>query len=103
MHLRKLNNKVNTDDVPSIIWSLQGVKLSIRSTVLQPHLIAKVTGSDIDSNVSGHLWPPVVAQYEFKCFKVACMSSDTHMVMLLDNVMPQVSFFGDMNLTSEHK
>jgi hypothetical protein len=40
MHLRKFNNKVDADDVPLIFWSLQGVKLSIRSMVLQLSLIA---------------------------------------------------------------
>jgi hypothetical protein len=35
MCLRKLNNKVDTDDVPSIFWSLCRVELSIKSAVLQ--------------------------------------------------------------------
>jgi hypothetical protein len=40
MHMRKLNNKVDTDDVPLIFWSLCRVKLSVRSTVLQLGAIA---------------------------------------------------------------
>jgi hypothetical protein len=36
------------------------VKLSVRSTTLQLGPIEKAAGVDVDSNVSGHLWPPVV-------------------------------------------
>jgi hypothetical protein len=40
MHLKKLHNEVNADDIPSIFWSLCGVELSIGSTVLQLSSIA---------------------------------------------------------------
>jgi hypothetical protein len=40
MSLRKLNNEVDTHDVPSVCWSLCRVKLSIRSMVLQLSPIA---------------------------------------------------------------
>jgi hypothetical protein len=40
MSLGELNNEVNTDDIPLILWSLCGVKLSIGSTVLQLSLVA---------------------------------------------------------------
>jgi hypothetical protein len=54
MHLRKLNNKVNANDVPLIFWSLQGVKLFVRSMVLQLGPVAKVAGFDIESDVQLH-------------------------------------------------
>jgi hypothetical protein len=69
------------------------VKLSIRSTVLQLSPIAKVAGVDIDSNVSGHLGPPGVMQYELKCLKVACMSSDVCIMMLLHDATPKLFVF----------
>jgi hypothetical protein len=34
MHFRKLHNKVDTNDIPSVCWSLCRVKLSIRLVVL---------------------------------------------------------------------
>jgi hypothetical protein len=40
MHMRKLNNEVNANDVPLVCWSLCRVKLSIGSMVLQLCLIA---------------------------------------------------------------
>jgi hypothetical protein len=39
MHLRKLNNEVDTNDVPSVCWSLCRVEFSIESMVLQLSLI----------------------------------------------------------------
>jgi hypothetical protein len=103
MRLGKFNNKVDTDDVPLIFWSLEGVKLSIRLMVLQLSPIAKVAGFYIDSYVSGHLGLPVGAQYEFECLEAACMSSDVHIVMFLHNVMFKVSVVGDIDLASEHE
>jgi hypothetical protein len=79
------------------------VKLSITSTVLQVGLIAKVTGFDVESDVPGHLGPPVVAQYKFKCLDMACMSSDAYVMMLFDDVTPKVSVFGDIDLASEYE
>jgi hypothetical protein len=40
MCLRKLNNEVNANDVPSVCWSLCRVEFSIGSTMLQLSLIA---------------------------------------------------------------
>jgi hypothetical protein len=76
------------------------VKFSVRLTVLQLSLVAWVTGFDVESDVSGHLWPPVIARYKFECFEVACMSSH---VVLLDDVMPEISVFGDIDLTSKYE
>jgi hypothetical protein len=41
--------------------------------------------------------------YELESLEVACMSSDARTVVLLDNIMPQVSVFGDIDLTVEHE
>jgi hypothetical protein len=37
--------------------------------MLQLHPIAKVAGFDIEFDVSGHLWPPIVVRYEFECLE----------------------------------
>jgi hypothetical protein len=57
----------------------------------------------VDADVAGHLGPPVVAGYELEGFEVACMSSDAHIVVLFDDTTPQVSVFGDIDLTTEHE
>jgi hypothetical protein len=51
----------------------------------------------------GHLGPPVVAGYELKGLEAACMSSNACIVMLFDDTTPQVSVFGDIDLTAEHE
>jgi hypothetical protein len=57
----------------------------------------------IDSNVSRHLWPLVASRYHFEGLKVACMSSDACIMMLLHDVMSKLSVFGDIDLASEHE
>jgi hypothetical protein len=57
----------------------------------------------IDANVVGHLGPPVVVGYELKGLEAACMSSDARIVVLFGDMMPQVSVFGDIDLTVEHE
>jgi hypothetical protein len=57
----------------------------------------------VDADVAGHLGPPVVAGYELKGLEAACMSRDTRIVMLFNDMMPQVSVFGDIDLTTEHE
>jgi hypothetical protein len=55
----------------------------------------------IDADVTGHLGPPVVAGYELKGLEAACMSGNACIVVLLNDVMPQFSVFGDIDLTME--
>jgi hypothetical protein len=57
----------------------------------------------VDAYVAGHLGPPVVAGYELKGLEAACMSHDAHIVMLFDDMTPQVSVFGDIDLTVKHE
>jgi hypothetical protein len=45
----------------------------------------------------------VVAGYELEGLEVACMSSDARIVVLFDDMMPQVFVFGDIDLTAEHE
>jgi hypothetical protein len=42
-------------------------------------------------------------RYELKCLEVACMSGDARIVVLLDDMTPQFSVSGDIDLTVEHE
>jgi hypothetical protein len=79
------------------------VDLTDRSLMLHFSLIAQITVLHVDTGVVGHLGPPMVAGYELESLEAACMSSDARIVVLLNDVMPQVSVFGDIDLTAEHE
>jgi hypothetical protein len=66
---------------------------------LHLRLVAQITGIDIHADVVGHLGPPEVTGYELKGLEAACMSGDAHIVVLFDDTTPQVSVFGDIDLT----
>jgi hypothetical protein len=65
--------------------------------------ITQITGLDIGADVVGHLGPPIIAGYELKGLKVACMSGDACIVVLLDNATLKVSVVGDIDLAMEHE
>jgi hypothetical protein len=65
--------------------------------------VAQITGIDVYANVAANLGPPVVMGYEFEGLEVACMSSNVCIVVLFDDMTPQVSVFGDIDLTTEHE
>jgi hypothetical protein len=65
--------------------------------------VAQVAVLHIDADVVGHLGPPVTAGYELEGLEAACMSGDAHIVVLLDDMTPQVSVIGDIDLTVEHE
>jgi hypothetical protein len=79
------------------------VELTDRSLTLHFCPVAHITGVDIDVDVAGHLGPPVVTGYELEGLEVACMSGDACIVVLFDDTTPQVSVFGDIDLTAEHE
>jgi hypothetical protein len=58
MGFRQFDYEVNTDHVP---WCLE---LTDRSLMLHFCLVAQITGLDIDTDVVGHLGPPVVVKYK---------------------------------------
>jgi hypothetical protein len=70
---------------------------------LHLHLVAQITGIDVYANVVEHLGPPVVTGYELEGLEVACMSGNARIVVLFDDMTPQVSVFGDIDLTAEHE
>jgi hypothetical protein len=73
------------------------------SSMLYFSPVAQITGLDIDANVAGHLGPPIIAGYELKGLKAACMSSDACIVVLLDDATSKVSVIGDIDLAVEHE
>jgi hypothetical protein len=79
------------------------VELTDRSLTLHLCLVAQITGLDICANVAGHLGPPVVTGYELEGLEAAGMSSDVHIMVLLDDTTPKVSVIGDIDLTTEHE
>jgi hypothetical protein len=79
------------------------VELTDRSLTLHLRLVAQITGIDIDTNVTGHLGPPVIVGYKLEGLEAAYMSGDAHIVVLFDDTTPQVSVFGDIDLTVEHE
>jgi hypothetical protein len=64
MGFRQFNYEVDTDDIPWCLRCLQRVELTDRSPPLHFCLVAQITDLDIDTDVVGHLGPPVVAGYE---------------------------------------
>jgi hypothetical protein len=90
---------------------IEGVELDSASTpefceassTLYFCLVTQITGLDIDTDVTGYLGPPVVAGYKLEGLEVACMSRNARIVVLLNDMMPQVSVIGDIDLTVEHE
>jgi hypothetical protein len=103
MGFRQLDYEVYTDYLPWCLGCLGGVELTDRSSTLHLRLVPQITGLDIDADVAGHLGPPLVTGYELEGLEAACMSGDARIVVLLDNTTPQVSVFGDIDLTAEHE
>jgi hypothetical protein len=58
---------------------------------------------NVDADVAGHPGPPVIVGYELEGLEAACMSGDVRIVVLLDDMTPQVFVFGDIDLTVEHE
>jgi hypothetical protein len=79
------------------------MELAKGSSTLHLCPVAQITGIDIDADVIGHLWPPIITGYQLKGLKVACMSGDACIVVLFNNTMPKVSVIGDIDLAAEHE
>jgi hypothetical protein len=79
------------------------VELIKGSSVLQLHLVTQITGFDVDADVPGHLWPPIIARYELQGLEAACMSSDVRIMVLFNDTALKVSVIGDIDLTVEHE
>jgi hypothetical protein len=103
MGFQQLDYEVHTDYISWCLRCLRGVELTDRSLMLYLHPVAQITGFDVGANVVGHLGPPVVAGYRLWSLEAACMSGDARIVVLLNDMMPQLFVFGDIDLTVEHE
>jgi hypothetical protein len=103
MGFRQFNNEVNADDFPWCVRSLRGMEFAEGSSMLYFIPIAQITGLDIDTDVAGHLGPPIIVGYELEGLKAACMSGDACIMVLFDDMMPKVSVIGDIDLALEHE
>jgi hypothetical protein len=79
------------------------MELAEGSSMLYFSPVVQITVLNVDADVMGHLWPPIIAGYQLEGLKAACMSGDACIVVLFDNTMPQVSVIGDMDLAAEHE
>jgi hypothetical protein len=103
MGFRQLNYEVYADCLSWCIGCLCRVELTDRSSTWHFRPVAHITGVDIDTDVAGHLGPPVVMGYKLEGLEAACVSGDARIVVLFDDTTPQVSVFGDIDLSMEHE
>jgi hypothetical protein len=103
MGLRQFNNEVNADHIPWCFRGLRGMELGEGSSMLYFSLVAQITVLNVDADVTGHLWPPIIAGYQLKGLKAACMSGNACIVVLFNNMTPKVSVIGDIDLATEHE
>jgi hypothetical protein len=79
------------------------MELTEGSSVFQLHLVTQFAGFDVDADVTGHLWPPIIACYELQGLEVACISGDVCIIVLFNDTVLKVSVIGDIDLTAEHE
>jgi hypothetical protein len=79
------------------------MELTKGSSTLYFSLVAQIAVLNIDADVMGHLWPPMIAGYQLEGLKAACMSGNACIVVLFDDTMPKVSVIGDIDLAAEHE
>jgi hypothetical protein len=103
MGFRQLDYEVNADCVPWFRRCLRGLELTKGSSVLQPCPVTQIAGFDVDSDVAGHLGPPIVACYELQGLEAACISSNVHIMVLFNDTAPKVSVIRDIDLTVKHE
>jgi hypothetical protein len=72
-------------------------------TTLYFSLVAQITVLNIGANVTGHLWPPIIAGYQLEGLKAACMSGNACNMVLFDDMTHKVSVIGDVDLAMEHE
>jgi hypothetical protein len=76
------------------------MELTEGSSMLYFSPVAQITMLNVGANVTGHLWPPRIAGYQFEGLKAACMSGDACIMVLFDDTTPKVSVIGDI---AEHE
>jgi hypothetical protein len=73
------------------------------SSMLYFSPVTQIAVLNVDADVVGHLWPPIIAGYQLEGFKAACMSNNACIVVLFDDTTPKASVIGDIDLTVEHE
>jgi hypothetical protein len=79
------------------------MELTEGSSMLQLRPVTQIAGFDVDTDVTGHLLPPIIVHYELQGLEVACMSSDAWIMVLFNDMAPKVSVIGDIDLTMKHE
>jgi hypothetical protein len=103
MGLGQFDYEVNTDCVPWCCRRLRRVELTEGSSMLQLCPVTQIAGFDVDTDVTGHLWPPIVARYELQGLEVACMSGNVRIMVLFNDTTLKVFVIGDIDLTTKHE
>jgi hypothetical protein len=103
MGLGQFDYEVNTDHVPWCRRRLRRVELTEGSSMLQLRPVTQIAGFDVDSNVTGHLQPPIVACYKLQGLEAACMSGDAHIMVLFNDMTLKVFVIRDIDLTAKHE
>src|SRR3979490_1134293 len=70
--------------------------------MLQLSSAAKIAGLDVLTYVARHLWPPVVASNQFKCFETTWVACDVSVMMLLDDPSAKLAVLRNVHLSSKH-
>jgi hypothetical protein len=83
MHVWEFHDEVHQNRVPVLLWNLSQVKLTMGQLLERLCPVARVAGSDILTNVSGKLGPPVAPGDKLQHLEVASMSGNPHVVVLL--------------------
>jgi hypothetical protein len=47
--------------------------------------VAQIAVLNVDADITGHLWPPIIAGYQLEGLKEACMSGDACIVAPFDD------------------
>jgi hypothetical protein len=79
------------------------MELAEESSTLYFSPVAQITVLNVDADVMGHLWPPIIVGYQLEGLKVACMFGNASIMVLFDNTMPKVSVVGNIDLAAEHE
>src|ERR1700675_1589812 len=87
---REFHYEVDTDGVPAISRSGRGMKFTKGFVVLNLCPKAEVAGFCVESDVAGHLGPPVASRDEFEGLPSTWVTGDVGVVMLLHDLALEV-------------
>jgi hypothetical protein len=73
------------------------------SSTLYFSLVTQIAVLNVDADVAGHLWPPIIMGYQLEGLKAACMSGNACIVVLFNDMTPKVSVIRDIDLATEHE